>query len=157
MQDKFLNELGNSNHNGALIRNCIRQINYAKKQNNYIFIVEFNNFGPTIEKILNKIGNYKKVIKLIKFGQSGKEQINMAVNSLFKKKLIESNYPNLRFCGVYTDECVQSTVLDCKNYYKYKLMSSKIEVVKNACASYYDYKSHLFSIIEMKSNEVNII
>lgn len=119
MQDIFRS----ATHMNPLV-GVTREVMTAIAKRQYILYVEFDE-ARTLTPLLNLVKGYRKFGKVMKRFSDGSGEII--------KCLKRKNFPfkKLRVCGVNSDACVLDTV----NGLLKKLPNSKIEVVKNACAS----------------------
>ncbi len=114
------------------INNVIKQINLAKKENNYIIIVEYLphiNYKATRPEIMMAIGDHAH-IKVYKYLDDGSQPILDAC------KLHKYPTDLFRICGVNTNACVKQTI---KGLFKRNSIS-KLEIVPAACNGYYGYR-----------------
>ena len=128
-----------------IIFKTLEEIYVANSDGMQIVFLEYwaNNFGKDQEttSLLLKAAINKSIIK--KYTQDGSKEV---VNYFFK---LFGYVPELRVCGVNTDQCVFDTVKGIS-----KKTSNKIAVVSKACHSDLDHKSGIFKIKKLKNTIV---
>lgn len=117
----------NYNPSDEVVSNCRKQIEIAIKEDMDIIFVEFDYCGPTVATLWEPIKEtkYEKVSVISKRGWDGSYEVEEAINKLDHKIGV------IRVIGIYTDQCVETTVGGLKN----RLSQTSIEVVADACES----------------------
>jgi nicotinamidase-related amidase len=130
MQSKF-----EASNNPDTIKNCVKEIKKAVKNNMPIIILEYDGFGPTQHALMNSMRNYPKRYWYEKCTDSGADEVHYIVKRFRLSK-------NLKVVGVNTDACVRDTIYDLackpKRYRNYK-----IEVISKACNTESGPRYHL--------------
>ena len=116
MQDLFVT----TKHQRKIIPSIISEIKTAIRLNNYIVIVYMPDCGDILPEILNIIHSYNKTIFVSKYDQDGGTEVLTAL----KRK------NHLKFCGIYTSQCVHDTVQTIAESYP---KNFRIELLENAC------------------------
>lgn len=138
MQDAF-----ESTKNKRLIDNCIREINFAKKNDADILFVEYDGCGKTLLSLSSLTINYDHKKSIIKSHDDGSTEIISAIHKM------NFDIRHLKIIGVNTDCCILETVQGLQ----YKLPNSKIEVISDACNS--DFR-HVDGLKQLKSIKKNV-
>lgn len=138
MQDRFVNR-GNAKY-AECIDGVARQIVNAKRRNDHIIIVEFDDkmankttFSkvgskdwPTVGSINRLLQNYSKRHYVFKKTQDGGAEV---LKTLRDKRIALGN---IRVAGVYASYCVEQTVQTLAT----TLKNSKINLIKDAISCY---------------------
>ncbi len=120
-----------------ILANCQKEIQTARKLNNYILFVEYENCGRTDQRLIDLVNGYHKTLTVVKNDDDGSWELQKALRYLQQHK------KPLKVCGVNTDMCVYDTV-----YGLLKVMPwIKIKVVEDACDSYQD---HMYGLTLLK-------
>lgn len=84
-----------------------REINFAKRANDMIILLEYDGYGPTVKPILRTIGDYEHhvVTKVIDDGSS------------YLKKYLPEKPSYIKIAGVNAGACVRQTVMGLKQCY----------------------------------------
>ena len=101
------------------IRNVIKMVIRAKAKDIPIIVLEYKNYGATIERITQAIGDYPLARTEIKTRDSGSEQVMIALQKMGYD--IES----FLICGVNYGACVAKTILGLLQYKKKIIVSQR--------------------------------
>jgi len=123
---------GAARNNRKLINRIKKEIEQAKKINNHIMFVKFQECGEITRSLWNAARNYPHKSVVCKMHQDGGHVLFGALSSLSLQKT------PLRVCGVNTNQCVEDTVKTIAKYYPQNL---RIEVIANGCSlALYEYE-----------------
>lgn len=105
------------------LNNVLREIEKAKQDGQFIYVLEYLYFGKTLDEIQEALKGYHNTHTQIKGGCSGSDHI--------KKTLQISNHTPkiLKLCGVNTDQCVAATAND----FAKDNPSITVQVILDAC------------------------
>jgi nicotinamidase-related amidase len=114
----------------------VKEIKRAKKQQEWIMVVEYRGEGRTLKAITSKIKRYYKVVKVVKEQDDGSSVIfdrifgyRWSVENNLNTKHV-GRIRHLRVCGVNTSACVRVTVYGLRRFIK-------TTVIAKACANGY--------------------
>jgi hypothetical protein len=102
----------------------IKEIQNAKNNNDFIIVLEYACYGPTLSRIMNAIGFYNKLYVLQKDDDDGSPEIS----SRFFGGSSDENIC-FRITGVNLNACVADTAIGLANMYK----NAKVQIVSEAC------------------------
>jgi len=106
-----------------LIKNVQREIRAAKKRRDGIIILQYEGCGRTDRRILRTLGKYPKGLVKFKYDCDG----SRVVIKTMKKHHFDMT--RVRVVGVYTDACVQETIMGLSD----KLRKADLVLVADAC------------------------
>ena len=115
-----------------LLNNVISAINKAKKNNDYIIVLEYEGCGETHEDIIQSCSKYDRYYRSVKTSQSGA----LNILSIMQQNNITADH--FIIVGVETESCILETVEDIVK----KIPECKVTVVSDAINSQYvgDYE-----------------
>jgi nicotinamidase-related amidase len=119
LQAEFKDALSNK----RVMDNCAALIDQAKKDGDYVILVNIEHCGAPSVRFTRMIKNYSKGRFLTKYGSSG----GIVVNRFLKKHKIRPE--EIVVCGCYIEQCVYATVKTLLEY------GYNVRVVKKACYS----------------------
>jgi nicotinamidase-related amidase len=105
-----------------IIPQCKREIKKAIAGKEYIIFLEFNNCGVTDDALIKMIIGYSNCSIISKCDNDG----SFAIIKEMKEENLK--YTHFKVCGVYTDQCVLSTVRGLNG----KLKQCTIEIIQDA-------------------------
>lgn len=108
-----------------VVSNVLKLIREFKKQNNFIFVLEYNECGETHPSIVKELNGYDNVQFVVKKKEDG----SLPLIKAMKIKNPKRTKMEFNVCGVNTDACVADTVLGLNM----RMPLSKINVIKRAC------------------------
>jgi len=123
-------------------RGVLKLVRQAKSRREAVFVLTYKGSGRTLESILEALKNYPLAFYVQKGHVDGSKPLNRAIKSAWRRGLIQA-FSKMRFCGVYTSECVQETFLSmCGDAAKSDghhdktaiHRRTKMELVASACA-----------------------
>ncbi len=106
----------------AVINNCKKAITKAMKNNNPIIFLEFEYFGKTIKELRDLVKGYKLKYTKIKEARDGSFKIKSVIDEFG----LSPKY--LKITGIWSDQCVVSTVMGLRNFYP----DSHISIISSA-------------------------
>ncbi len=119
------------------ITEVILEIEYARKTNEPIIVLEFEDYGETHEDIMKALEGYDNYKIVTKPDNDGSTEVIEAVNKF------GLHHDNLTFhvCGVNFHACVSDTV--CGLAYDFGVEKENLNVIETACNDYVeDYDGH---------------
>jgi len=105
MQDPFMNAISKQELKRE-IPHYLELIEYAKKENMPVFVLEYSWTGPTTEVIKEKLRELEDVTYLIKESNSGFRTTDL------EERLKEKGIKNIIMSGAYASACVIETSFD---------------------------------------------
>lgn len=126
----------------------LKLIRGAKSRREAIFVVAFSGWGSTLASILDAVRGYPLVFYVRKSNIDGASPLAAAIRRAWKRGLIQA-FSKLRFCGVYTSQCVRHTMFSLSEIAAetpsppHKAQTAlgpdtEIELVTKACADDWD-------------------
>jgi hypothetical protein len=109
------------------------------KEGEPIMLVEMMGCGKTIKEMMNLIGSYPKVHKVLKRDNGGGEEILAKL----KEQMLAPD--KIKICGLYTNCCISDTIWELA-----KKSSVKIDVMEKACIGT-TRQMHLLAIKDISS------
>jgi nicotinamidase-related amidase len=146
MQEGFLSAL-ESDIKHTAIQNCAVLVERAINHDEPIIFLEWNDgvniggegaFKATTPELLDLTKDYKNRYTIYKKQQDGSDKVQLVV------KHHKLNAEIIKICGIFTDQCVLSTVFGLIDKFK----TSKVLVYETAVATSSSY-SHEYGVKEM--------
>ena len=108
-------------NNTKTIRECRRLIHKAKKDNNIIIVLEYEDYNTTLPQLTKLLINYPQAYYVTKSIDNGSKDVS---NLIWKRGL---KITDITVCGVNSDACVKETSASLAE------MGYTINIVKKAC------------------------
>ena len=145
MQDTFLCEISERTR---VLDNTKKAIVKAISDKQPIIIVEFDGSGATNKSIRNLANKYKNCYTVKKYDCDGSMEIcKFFLNS-------SNNFPKkiLKFCGVYSSECLHDTVIGLMNYFE----NTTFKIIEPACGDQ-DSATHKYAMGSLRERGALIV
>lgn len=111
--------------NGRTQDNIVREVEKAKRDNAWIFVVEYCGYQSTVKKIRHAIGTYDKQLRMTKYDDNGGDIVMSNIYNIFP-----NDTPEVIMTGVNFGACVKATAIGMvRDGYP----SNLIRVVADAC------------------------
>ncbi len=142
-------------------RGVLKLVERAKSKHEAIFVLTFKGSGRTLETVLEALKNYPLTFHVRKGHIDGSEPLNRAIKRAWKRGLIQS-FSKMRFCGVYTSECVKETFLSmCEDAAKSNghhdktaiHKHTKMELVASACRDSWHHPTETLKYIRKQRKQ----
>jgi nicotinamidase-related amidase len=146
---------------GLVERPVLALIERAKRYREAVFVVRFERCGKNLASVEKAIADYPLAFRVLKNDQDGSPQLERAICEGWEQGLYQ-RFSVMRFCGVYTSQCVADTFLgmcaiaaesggwrDETALYP----STRMELVAAACADPFYNKNRGFGLIRSQQKQ----